>query len=134
MKETREILVNWIGDLDAFKTEFPKVQVVPIPEMVDGSYMIIYECYTEEVDGETIVHDFKDERRWLRNNGTLIIIGRWGKRGRKKPNSTTTDNHTKTKYRRYLRKVWSEELQRLVRPPANTPVNGISGWQNRDIE
>ena len=133
MKETREILVNWVGDLIAFKAEFPTVQVVPIPEMVDDSYMIIYECYTEIVNDIEIEHDFDDEYTWLDDNGTLEVIGKWKNNGNKKPDNNNGNNHTKTKYKKWLRKVWNEDTQKWVKPPSDTRVNGVSGWNNRDI-
>jgi len=133
MRETREILVNWVGDLIAFKAEFPTVQVVPIPEMVDDSYMIIYECYTEIVNDIEIEHDFDDEYTWLDDNGTLEVIGKWKTNGNKKPDNNNGNNHTKTKYKKWLRKVWNEDTQKWVKPPSDTRVNGVSGWNNRDI-
>ena len=133
MRETREILVNWEGNLDAFKEQFPRVQVVPIPEMLDNTYSVVYDSYTEIVNDVEIVHDFEDEREWLDNNGTLEVIGKWKINGNKKPDSTSANNHTKTKYRRYLRKVWAEDKQKIVKPPADTPVGGVSGWIQRDI-
>jgi len=133
MKETREILVNWIGDLEAFKAEFPTVQVVPIPEMLDDSYMIIYECYTEIVNDVEIEHDFDDEYTWLDDNGDLEVIGKWKSNGNKKPDNNNGNNHTKTKYKKWLRKVWDEDKQKWVKPPSDTRINGVSGWNNRDI-
>ena len=106
MRETREILLNWIGDLEAFKAEFTTVQVVPIPEMIEGSYMIIYECYTEIVNDIEIEHDFDDEYTWLDANGALEVIGKWKTNGNKKPDNNNGNNHTKTKYKKWLRKVW----------------------------
>ena len=134
MKETREILVNWIGDLNAFKAEFPRVQVVPIPEMIDGSYMIIYECYIEEVEGETIVHDFDDEQIWLDDNGTLQMVGKWGKKGDNKKDKDGNKTFKVVKYKKLLRKIWDEDKQKFVKAPKDTRVNGVSGWQNRNIE
>jgi len=133
MKETREILVNWVGDLEAFKAEFPTVRVVPIPEMLDDSYMIIYECYTEIVNDIEIEHDFDDEYTWLDDNGDLEVIGKWKSNGNKKPDNNNGNNHNKTKYKKYLRDIWNEDTQKFEKAPEDTPVNCISGWNNRDI-
>ena len=133
MRETREILVNWVGDITDFKSEFPTVQVVPIPEMLDDSYMIVYECYTEIVNDIEIEHDFDDEYTWLDDNGDLEVIGKWKTNGNKKPDNNNGNNHTKTKYKKWLREVWNEDKQKWEKPPSDTKVNGVSGWMERDI-
>ena len=63
----------------------------------------------------------------------LEVIGKWKTNGNKKPDNNNGNNHTKTKYKKWLREVWNEDKQKWEKPPSDTKVNGVSGWNNRDI-
>jgi len=124
----KEILINWSGDIELFKSEFPKIQVVIIPEMLDGCYMMIYDSPSEIVGD-----DFNDELTWLDGNGTLEVIGKWKDDGDKKIDDDIKNNFTVTKYKKYLRDIWDEEQQKFVKAPGDKPVNKIYGWGNRNL-
>ena len=124
----KEILISWSGDIELFKSEFPKIQVVIIPEMLDGCYMMIYDSPSEIVGD-----DFNDELTWLDGNGTLEVIGKWKDDGDKKIDDDIKNNFTVTKYKKYLRDIWDEEQQKFVKAPGDKPVNKIYGWGNRNL-
>ena len=124
----KEILISWSGDIELFKSEFPKIQVVIIPEMLDGCYMMIYDSPSEIVGD-----DFNDELTWLDGNGTLEVIGKWKDDGDKKIDNDIKNNFTVTKYKKYLRDIWDDEKQKFVKAPGDKPVNKIYGWGDRNL-
>jgi len=124
----KEILISWSGDIELFKIEFPKIQVVIIPEMLDGCYMMIYDSTTKMVED-----DFKDKLNWLDGNGTLEVIGKWKDDGEKKIDDDINNNFTITKYKKYLRDIWDDEKQKFVKAPEDKPVNKIYGWGDRNL-
>jgi len=124
----KEILISWSGDIELFKSEFPKIQVVIIPEMLDGCYMMIYDSTTKMVED-----DFNNELTWLDGNGTLEVIGKWKDDGDKKIDDDINNNFTVTKYKKYLRDIWDEKKQKFVKAPGDKPVNKIYGWGDRNL-
>ena len=124
----KEILISWSGDIELFKSEFPKIQVVIIPEMLDGCYMMIYDSPSEIVGD-----DFNDELTWLDGNGTLEVIGKWKDDGDKKIDDDINNNFTVTKYKKYLLDIWDEDRQKFVKAPEDKPVNKIYGWGDRNL-
>ena len=124
-------IINTDFDLSTLQTreENPiKFMFAPIPEMVDNTYLIL--CEREVVDSI------------LLEVGEHEIIGSWNKRGEfyddiKEGKGTkikkTKDKFTKTKYKKYLKKIRKfeneeDEVGTLVDAPEDTLVINISGW------
>jgi hypothetical protein len=119
-----QIIFNFDSDIELIKAEFEGFNPIPIPEMIEGSYL----CLVENADDFDVIDDF------MVANGKCDVISGFTKEGEKYDAKKDKNKYNKVKYKKYLKDKWNydSEGNRTTKIPKTAwQVMKIYGWNDR---